>query len=83
VLHFHVDMLHYPFLHSFVDRTVTTLHGRLDLAELRPLYSTYRHTPLVSISNNQRAPMPPVSQPGGQRVSWAAAWLAALYGQAA
>ena len=64
VLHFHVDVLHYPFLHSFVDRTVTTLHGRLDLAELRPLYSTYRHAPLVSISNTQRAPMPPVNWVG-------------------
>jgi glycosyltransferase involved in cell wall biosynthesis len=64
VLHFHVDVLHYPFLHSFVDRTVTTLHGRLDLAELRPLYSTYRHAPLVSISNNQRVPMPPVDWVG-------------------
>ena len=64
VLHFHVDVLHYPFLYSFVDRTVTTLHGRLDLAELRPLYSTYRHAPLVSISNNQRAPMPPVNWVG-------------------
>ena len=61
VLHFHVDVLHYPFLHGFVDKTVTTLHGRLDLAELKPLYSTYRHAPLVSISNNQRGPMPPVN----------------------
>ena len=64
VLHFHVDVLHYPFLHSFVDRTVTTLHGRLDLAELKPLYTTYRHAPLVSISNNQRTPMPPVNWVG-------------------
>jgi glycosyltransferase involved in cell wall biosynthesis len=64
VLHFHVDVLHYPFLHSFVDRTVTTLHGRLDLAELKPVYSTYRRAPLVSISNNQRGPMPPVNWVG-------------------
>ena len=64
VMHFHVDVLHYPFLHSFIDRTVTTLHGRLDLAELKPLYTTYRHAPLVSISNNQRAPMPPVNWVG-------------------
>ncbi len=64
VLHFHVDVLHYPFLHSFVDRTVTTLHGRLDLAELKPLYTTYCHAPLVSISNNQRTPMPPVNWVG-------------------
>jgi hypothetical protein len=64
VLHFHVDVLHYSFLHSFIDRTVTTLHGRLDLAELKPLYSTYRHAPLVSISENQRPPMPPVNWVG-------------------
>ena len=48
----------------FIDRTVTTLHGRLDLAELKPLYSTYCHAPLVSISNNQRTPMPPVNWVG-------------------
>jgi glycosyltransferase involved in cell wall biosynthesis len=64
VLHFHVDVLHYPFLSDFLDKTVTTLHGRLDLPELRPLYSTYRHAPLVSISNNQRTPMPPVNWVG-------------------
>ena len=64
MLHFHVDVLHYPFLHSFVDTTVTTLHGRLDLAELRPLYSTYGHAPLVSISKHQRLPMPPVNWVG-------------------
>jgi glycosyltransferase involved in cell wall biosynthesis len=64
VLHFHVDVLHYPFLSGFLDKTVTTLHGRLDLPELRPLYSTYCRAPLVSISNNQRAPMPPVNWVG-------------------
>jgi glycosyltransferase involved in cell wall biosynthesis len=64
VLHFHVDVLHYPFLHSFLDKTVTTLHGRLDLPELRPLYSAYCRAPLVSISHNQRAPMPPVNWVG-------------------
>jgi glycosyltransferase involved in cell wall biosynthesis len=47
-----------------MDKTVTTLHGRLDLAELRPLYSTYANAPLVSISENQRAPMPPVNWVG-------------------
>ncbi len=64
VLHFHVDVLHYPFLHGFVDKTITTLHGRLDLAELKPVYATYRRAPLVSISNNQRRPMPPVNWVG-------------------
>ena len=64
VLHFHVDVLHYSFLNSFMDKTVTTLHGRLDLAELKPLYSIYASAPLVSISRNQRAPMPPVNWVG-------------------
>jgi len=37
---------------------VTTLHGRLDLPELPPLYGRFRDMPLVSISNAQRAPLP-------------------------
>src|SRR5580658_3540653 len=64
VLHFHVDVLHYPLIRDFVDRTVTTLHGRLDLEELHPLYATFAGAPLVSISNEQRRPMPPVNWAG-------------------
>jgi glycosyltransferase involved in cell wall biosynthesis len=64
VLHFHVDVLHYPLIRDFVDRTVTTLHGRLDLEELHPLYETFAGAPLVSISNEQRRPMPPVNWAG-------------------
>ena len=64
VLHFHVDMLHYPVIRDFAWRTVTTLHGRLDLADLHPLYSTFCEAPLVSISENQRRPMPPVNWAG-------------------
>jgi len=64
VLHFHVDVLHYPIIRKFVDKTVTTLHGRLDLPELKPLYSTFAHAPFVSISMDQRRPMPPVNWVG-------------------
>ncbi len=64
VLHFHVDVLHYPLIRDFVDRTVTTLHGRLDLPELRRLYSIFSGAPLVSISIDQRKPMPPVNWAG-------------------
>jgi glycosyltransferase involved in cell wall biosynthesis len=64
VLHFHVDVLHYPLIRDFADKTVTTLHGRLDLPELKPLYSAFAHVPLVSISNSQRKPMPPVNWVG-------------------
>ena len=64
VLHFHVDVLHYPLIRDFADRTVTTLHGRLDLPELKHVYSTFSHVPLVSISSDQRRPMPPVNWVG-------------------
>jgi len=63
-LHFHVDVLHYPMIQEFVDKTVTTLHGRLDMLELKPLYSTFSNAPMVSISMEQRRPMPPVNWVG-------------------
>lgn len=61
VLHFHIDHLHYPLMRSYTDRLVTTLHGRLDLPDLMPFYSAFPEPPLISISNAQRRPMPPVS----------------------
>jgi len=64
VLHFHIDMLHFPLVREFAGRTVTTLHGRLDLPDLVPFYRTFPEFPLVSISNDQRAPMPPVNWAG-------------------
>jgi glycosyltransferase involved in cell wall biosynthesis len=64
VLHFHVDVLHYPLIRDFADKTVTTLHGRLDLPELRPLYRAFSRVPLVSVSRHQRKPMPPVNWAG-------------------
>jgi PAS domain-containing protein len=39
---------------------LTTLHGRLDLPDLQPFYRHFWDTPLVSISDAQRIPMPPV-----------------------
>ena len=58
VLHFHVDVLHYPLIRDFVDRTVTTMHGRLDLEEQRHVHSAFPDVPLVSISDDQRKSMP-------------------------
>ncbi|MCF3934888.1 glycosyltransferase family 4 protein [Acuticoccus sp. M5D2P5] len=58
ILHFHIDYLHLPMLQSMMDRTVTTLHGRLDLPDLKPLFSHFRDAALVSISNDQRRPLP-------------------------
>lgn len=57
LLHFHLD--YYPF--SLFSRQptpfITTLHGRLDLPEHQPVFSTFRTTPVVSISNSQRRPV--------------------------
>ena len=61
VLHFHIDLLHFPVIRDFAWRTVTTLHGRLDLPDLHPFYRTFSDVPLVSISDDQRKPMPPVN----------------------
>ncbi len=60
VLHFHTDLIHFPLIRDFADRTVTTLHGRLDLPDLAPFYCEFRDMPLVSISKAQRWPMPDV-----------------------
>mgnify|MGYP001335282367 CR=1 FL=1 len=64
VLHFHIDYLHFPLVRPFAERTVTTLHGRLDLPDLRPLYAAFADLPLVSISDDQRRPLPPVNWVG-------------------
>jgi glycosyltransferase involved in cell wall biosynthesis len=58
VLHFHTDYLHYPFSRHLGQRSLTTLHGRLDLSDLAPLYREFRDIPVVSISNSQREPLP-------------------------
>ena len=54
LLHFHIDLLHAPLIRDIADRTLTTLHGRLDLPDLAPFYAVFRDLPLASISNNQR-----------------------------
>lgn len=57
VLHFHTDLLHFPFFEDRAERTVTTLHGRLDLKDLRDVYRRWPRYPLVSISQHQRRPL--------------------------
>jgi glycosyltransferase involved in cell wall biosynthesis len=64
VLHFHIDFFHYPLFRGMADRTLTTLHGRQDLPEFPDLYRAFPHMPLVSISNHQRLPVPPVNWRG-------------------
>jgi glycosyltransferase involved in cell wall biosynthesis len=58
VLHFHLD--YWPF--SLFSRQkvpfCTTLHGRLDLPELQPVFNTFSEPPLISITDAQRRPLP-------------------------
>jgi glycosyltransferase involved in cell wall biosynthesis len=58
VVHFHIDLFHFPLFRSLAARTLTTLHGRQDLGDLKPFYSRFGEMPLVSISNDQRKPLP-------------------------
>lgn len=61
LLHFHVDMLHFPIFEQYAHKSVTTLHGRLDLKDLGQVYARWPQYGLVSISDAQRAPLPTVN----------------------
>ena len=67
IIHFHTDYLHFPQTRRYATPHVTTLHGRLDIPELVPLYREFRDVPLVSVSHAQRRPLP-----------WAG-WVATIY----
>src|SRR6185312_14857800 len=58
VIHFHGDWAHLPVFRRQSVPCVTTLHGRLDLPELQPLFAEFSDLPVISISDNQRRPIP-------------------------
>ncbi|WP_049620840.1 glycosyltransferase family 4 protein [Frateuria defendens] len=58
ILHFHLDLLHFPLFEDRAGRTLTTLHGRLDLRDLAEAYRRWCCYPLASISFDQRTPLP-------------------------
>jgi glycosyltransferase involved in cell wall biosynthesis len=58
VVHFHIDYLHFGLSRELGWPQLTTLHGRLDLPELGPLYEEFSDMPVVSISYDQRKPLP-------------------------
>ena len=64
IIHFHIDYLHYPLSRRYGVTHVTTLHGRLDIPDLQPLYKNFYDMPVVSISNAQRTPLPWVNWQG-------------------
>ena len=45
VLHFHVDMVHFPMFEQQAHKTVTTLHGRLDERSFDLLAMSYETSP--------------------------------------
>jgi glycosyltransferase involved in cell wall biosynthesis len=58
IIHFHIDHLHFPVSRRLDVPQVTTLHGRLDVPDLQPLYTEFADMPVVSISDAQRRPLP-------------------------
>jgi len=64
LIHFHIDYLHYPLSRRERYVHVTTLHGRLDIPDLVPLYEVYNDIPVISISDAQRDPLPNLNWQG-------------------
>ena len=58
VIHCHLDWVHIPLLKRLQVPFLTTLHNRLDLPYLRNAARSFAKAPFVSISNNQREPLP-------------------------
>ena len=57
VVHFHTDMIQFPMFRKYADKTLTTLHGRLDMKDLPEVYERFSEFGLVSISDDQRRPL--------------------------
>ena len=58
VVHFHTDYIQFPLLRRQPCANITTMHGRLHAPDLKPMFDEYADMPLVSISNDQRRPVP-------------------------
>lgn len=64
ILHFHTDYGHFPFSKNLDLPVVTTVHGRLDIPDLLPLYRHFSRMPVISISLAQREPLDEVNWVG-------------------
>lgn len=58
IIHFHVDLLQYPLFRGLAGKCLTTLHGRQDLPDNLPVFGAFPEMKLISISDNQRLPIP-------------------------
>jgi glycosyltransferase involved in cell wall biosynthesis len=64
IIHSHVDCLSFPLARLAQVPTVSTMHGRLDIKELLPIYRHYKDQPVISISHDQRRPLPEMNWAG-------------------
>ena len=58
IIHSHIDYWTFPFSRVTGVPTVSTMHGRMDIEDLHPVYQRFPEAALVSISNSQRLPLP-------------------------
>lgn len=58
VIHWHLDYFHLAMSRRLAVPQLTTLHGRLDIADVQDLYTEFTEMPVVSISDDQRTPLP-------------------------
>jgi glycosyltransferase involved in cell wall biosynthesis len=64
LIHFHIDYLHFPLSRLMRLPHITTLHGRLNIPDLRPFYNMFHDMPVVSISHEQRRPLADINWVG-------------------
>lgn len=64
IIHSHLDFLSFPISRRCPTQVLTTLHGRLDLPEIIPIFDEFTDMPVVSISNAQRTPLPQANWKG-------------------
>jgi glycosyltransferase involved in cell wall biosynthesis len=58
VIHFHLDDVHLPTVGRLPCPAITTLHGRPNPHDQGPLFEAFPQARLVSISDDQRRPVP-------------------------
>src|SRR5438094_493517 len=64
IVHFHINFMHFPLVRRHRRPHLTTTHGRMDSPELARLFQEFGDTPIVSISNAQRRPLPEANWAG-------------------
>jgi glycosyltransferase involved in cell wall biosynthesis len=56
IIHAHLDFWAFSLARRSKTPVITTVHGKLDLPELQPVYREFSEVPLISVSEAQRLP---------------------------